>query len=157
MSKFQIAFYKGTHAGLAGVYNRLVRWRGNGPYSHVEVIFSDGMSASSSFMDKGVRFKKIDYDPKNWDILDLPAHWEADARAWFEKNKGAKYDVMGNVFLAVGFFSDSADKYFCSEAVAAALNIGQSFRLEPNTLYPIVEWMMVLDVASNPQSKDIVL
>jgi hypothetical protein len=139
---FRIAFYKGTHPGLPGVYNRLVRARGHGPYSHVELIFSDGWAASSSWMDGGVRFKQIDFDTQNWDILELPGEWESFARLWFATNEGKAYDLMGNAFLAIGFVSDSFDKFFCSEAAAAALKIDQAFRLEPNTLYPVVKRMV---------------
>lgn len=135
----RIAFYKGTHPGLSGIYNRAVRWRGRGPYSHVELIFSDGQAASASYVDGGVRFKKIDFNPDNWDILELPVEWEAYARLWFKTNEGKAYDLMGNVFLALGFFSDSYDKFFCSEAAASALKLDQAFRFEPNSLYPVVK------------------
>jgi hypothetical protein len=139
---FHIAFYKGTRPGIAGIYNRAVRVRGRGPYSHVELLFSDGWSASSSFSDGGVRFKQIDYRDGNWDILELPPEWEAYARLWFKLNAGKPYDVMGNVFLAVGFFGDDWNKFFCSEAAAAALKIDQPFRFEPNTLYPTIKRMI---------------
>jgi hypothetical protein len=135
---FKAAFFKGTHAGLPGIYNRAVRLRGRGPYSHVELVFSDGMAASSSYMDGGVRFKQIDFSDGNWDFVDLPAAWEPAARQWFTDHLGKAYDLMGNVFLAVGFFPDSADKYFCSEAAGAALGIHEPFRFEPNTLYPVL-------------------
>jgi hypothetical protein len=139
---FKIAFYKGTHPGLPGLYNRAVRARGHGPYSHVELIFSDGWAASSSHMDGGVRFKRIDFTDANWDFIELPGAWEGFARLWFTTNQGKAYDLMGNVFLAVGFFSDSGDKFFCSEAAAAALKIDQAFRFEPNTLYPTIKRMV---------------
>lgn len=153
-STFRIAFYRGTRPGWPGVYNRAVRLRGRGPYSHVELIFSDGMAASSSFADGGVRFKRIEFDPAKWDFIDLPAAWEPCARAWFEDRAGADgkpgmgYDVMGNVFLAVGFISHSIDKVFCSEAAGGALGIDQGFRLEPNTLHPIVKRMVEVHYAA---------
>ena len=49
----KIAFYKGTKDGIAGVYNRGARWIEDGIYSHCEIIFSNGLSASSSFMGGG--------------------------------------------------------------------------------------------------------
>ena len=48
MAKFKAAFYKGTHPGVAGIYNRLVRWWTRSPYSHVELIFFDGGSGADS-------------------------------------------------------------------------------------------------------------
>lgn len=151
MTGFRMAFYKGTRPGMAGIYNRLVRLRGRGPYSHVELVFSDGMSASSSFSDGGVRFKAIDYSEDKWDFIELPEAWEEYARTWFAHHYGEKYDVMGNVFLAVGFFGHSTGKQFCSEAAAAALQIDQAFRLEPNTLYPVIQRLVAVHVASLPQ------
>lgn len=139
---FRAAFFRANRPGLPGVYNRAVKARGRGPYSHVELIFSDGMAASSSFEDKGVRFKLIDFDPERWDFIELPAAWEPYARQWFEEHEDMGYDVWGNVFLALGFISHSIDKVFCSEAAGAALGIEQAFRLEPNTLYPILKRMV---------------
>jgi hypothetical protein len=139
MSTFRLAFYKGTRPGIPGIYNRLVRARGRGPYSHVEICFPDGWCASASFADKGVRFKQMELDGPNWDFIELPIEWMEEARQWFIVNQGCKYDVWGNVHLTVGFVSESGDKYFCSEAIAAALLISQPWRLEPNALYCVVQ------------------
>ncbi len=79
----QAAFYKATRPGLQGIYSRAVRWIDRGPYSHAELVFSDGLSASASWMDGGVRFKRIDYDPERWDFVTLPDSLEPQARAWF--------------------------------------------------------------------------
>ena len=50
------AFYKGTRPGWQGIYSRAVRVIDRGPYSHCELVFSDGLSASASYIDGGVRF-----------------------------------------------------------------------------------------------------
>lgn len=144
MSTFRAYFYKGTRPGTAGIYNRLVRARGDGNYSHVELGFSNGVAASSSFEDKGTRFKTIDFSDGNWDYVDLPAAWEPFAYKWFTQavkiNRG--YDLMGNVHIALGFVPNSKDKFFCSEAVGAALRIDEAFRLEPNALYVVLKRMV---------------
>ncbi len=132
---FQAAFYKGNHAGVPGIYNRLVKARGRGLYSHGEMVFSDGLSASSSFMDHGVRFKQIDYSKSTeWDFINLPPEMEAYARAYFIARLGFPYDLMGNVFLTIGFVNHSTNALFCSEALAEALQIPEGFRFEPNAL-----------------------
>lgn len=136
----KIAFYKGTHKGLAGVYNRLVRSFDSGKYSHCELIFSDGMSASSSFMDGGVRFKQIIYDPNNWDIIELPNADENAAREWFIKHEGLPYDIRGNLKLVFILIPQSKNGWFCSEAVAAALRMVDSWRYSPNALYAIIKY-----------------
>ena len=49
----KIALYKGTLPGWRGWISRLVRFADRGPYSHCEVVFSDGMCASASWLDGG--------------------------------------------------------------------------------------------------------
>lgn len=141
MATFRMAFYKGTRPGIPGIYNRLVRRRGRGKYSHVEIRFSDGLSASSSFEDGGVRFKPIAYNPAHWDFIDLPLAWEPFARAWFEAHEGERYDLRGNVHLTIGFIPHSSNRQFCSEACAAALGIAEPWRFEPNAIHAVVRRM----------------
>lgn len=128
------AFYKGTRPGWQGYYNRLVRWWEPGLYSHCELIFSDGMAASSSFADGGVRFKWIEFSPDKWDFIDLPISLESDARAWFDTHAGEKYDLRGNVRFALDFMSADENKWFCSKALAASLGITEPWRFGPNNL-----------------------
>lgn len=128
------AFYKSTRPGMAGIYNRLVRWWERGPYSHCELVFSDDMAASSSYEDGGVRLKQIDFDPAHWDFIDLPDRLEPAARGWFEAQHGKAYDLLGNMRFLLGFMSDGRDKWFCSEAVAAALGMEEPWRYGPNGL-----------------------
>jgi len=139
---FKIAFYKGVHPGLPGIYNRLVQWWTKSPYSHCELVFSDGLSASSSFMDGGVRFKQINYSTDtHWDFITLPNELEHAARKWFEDRVGAKYDLKGNLGFVIGAVHDSKDKFFCSEACAAALQLGQASLYSPATLYPLLAYI----------------
>lgn len=133
---FRAAFYKSTHAGLPGLYNRAVRWITHSQYSHCELIFSDGMAASSSFMDGGVRFKSdIDFNTDKWDFIKLPDELELAARTWFNKHTGDKYDIKGNLHFIFGAIGDNADKEFCSEALAAALDVPDPWRFSPVLLY----------------------
>ena len=132
------AFYKGTRPGLQGIYSRAVRLIDRGPYSHCELVFSDGISASSSWMDGGVRLKRIEYNPQHWDFIELPAHLEPAARAWFESHKGEPYDLLGNLRFVFFLVKESEDGWFCNEALAAALGILQGWRLGPNGLASIL-------------------
>jgi hypothetical protein len=135
---FRAAFYKGTRPGLAGLYNRLIRWWDNGKYSHCELIFSDGQAASASFLDGGVRFKQIDFDPARWDFVNLQANLEDEARQWFTKHEGSGYDLVGNLRFALDFLPDNKNKWFCSEALAAAIGIFEPWRLGPNGLAAVL-------------------
>jgi hypothetical protein len=138
---FHAAFYKGTRPGLAGIYSRAVRaWEG-GSYSHCELVFSDRVSASASFVDGGVRFKQIDYDPANWDRVPLPAKLEQAAREWFVNHEGEAYDLLGNVHFVIGFVPQSRRKKFCSEALGAALGLPESWRFGPNALAALLLYL----------------
>lgn len=139
----KLAFYKSTKSGLAGLYNRGVRIVTKGHYSHCEIIFSDGMSASASFADKGVRFKQIDYDQLKWDIFDLPSHLETNARKWFVEHEGQKYDLLGNVHFLIPVVGDDKNKWCCSEACAQALGIDGAWRFHPNLLACLVKYINV--------------
>lgn len=128
------AFYKGTRPGLPGIYNAVVRAWDSGPYSHCELIFSDGMSASASFADGGVRFKRIGYDPNRWDFIELPDHLEEAARNWFAMHDGKPYDIAGNFGFVWRPIRGRSGAFFCSEAVAAALGFPEAWRYSPNGL-----------------------
>lgn len=132
----KIAFYRSTRPGIPGIYNRLVRWWTRSAYSHSELIFGDGMSASSSFADGGVRFKHIDFDPMHWDFVDLAGD-ESAARQWFADRVGAGYDLWGNVGFILGWIRDDPDKYSCAESVAAALGYPESWRYSPAILHAV--------------------
>lgn len=134
---FAVAFYKGTRPGIQGLYNILVRWWTRSPYTHCEMIFSDGLSASSSFLDGGVRFKEITYNPEHWDIVELPSELEQSARDWFEQHEGDSYDLIGNLGFVVGSVDDSKRKWFCSEVIMAALGVTEPGKFSPSTAMPV--------------------
>ena len=125
------AFYKGTRPGLQGIYSRAVRWIDRGPYSHAELVFSDGLSASASYIDGGVRFKRIDYNPAHWDFVALPDAAEPFAREWFRANDGAPYDLMGNVRFVLPWLADSERGWFCSEALGGGAQAQGAVAIRP--------------------------
>jgi hypothetical protein len=128
--------YKGTRPGFEGIQNRLGRFIDRGLYSHTELLFSDGLSASSSFIDKGVRTKPIGYSSVgSWDFLPIPdpgGEIEQRSRQWFLEHDGLKYDILGNIRFATNFARDSLDKWFCSESCMAALGFPEAFRYGPS-------------------------
>lgn len=136
----KIAFYKGTRPFPQSLFNMGVRWWTGGIYSHCEIIFSDGVSASSSFMDHGVRFKQIDYknSESQWDFIDLDQFDESKTRRWFYCFHGCKYDVL-NLFGFILRRKDGfSNKYTCSEACASALGLSDPWRYDPNSLYSVL-------------------
>lgn len=138
-----VALYKGTRPGLDGIQNRMGRWLDAGPYSHAELVMTNRMSSSSSLMDKGVRTKLICYSSVgSWDflpILDPSGRIEAKAAKWFADHDGNPYDLWGNVRFAFGMARDSKDKWFCSEAVMAALGFAEAFRYGPSGMAIILQ------------------
>lgn len=134
----KLALYKGTRPGLAGVYNRLVRWWTASPYSHCELVFSDGMCASSSWMDGGVRLKRIEFDPAKWDVIAIEGD-EAAALSWFFDHDMDGYDLLGMFWFVFGGLRQDRRKWTCSEACGAALQIKDPWRFDPCQLGILVQ------------------
>ena len=131
----QVAFYKGR----TRLFNRLVSWWLNGPYSHAELILdtdADGYAAcaSSSFLDGGVRLKYMRLDPEHWDIVDVQGD-KATAWAWLKEHDGDQYDTFGLLGLVWRRGKGSPDKVWCTESVAAMLGYDEPWRFDPMTLY----------------------
>jgi hypothetical protein len=135
--KFRACFYKGTRPGWHGLYNRAVRWWTNSNYSHMEIQFSDGLSASSSFEDGGVRFKQIGYTSDNWDFIDLPEWMEPYCRRYFGERVGRKYDVWGQFHFVFFIIRGAVSKLFCSEIGVESLGVqeGQGYRFNPGDAF----------------------
>lgn len=139
----KIAFYKGTKTGLSGIYNKGVRWIEDGSYSHCELLFSNGLSASSSFMDGGVRVKYIDYNkhPEDWDIVDIPWADEKLALSYFKQRLGLPYNIKGNIRFIFGFVGGNSEGEFCSESCAGAIGLESPWKYAPNQLYEVVSFI----------------
>lgn len=115
------------------LFNRLTSWWTEGPYSHTEILFSDGMSGSASFRDKGVRLKRIEYEPSKWDFLVPPKGLgENLARAYIESRLGHRYDVKGLASFVLQNLKDNGKRDFCSEVCMGALGYPESWRYSPN-------------------------
>ena len=130
-----VAFYKGRKR----LFNRLVSWYLRGAYSHCELVTrtdENGVSdcISSSFMDGGVRLKRMRLDPAHWDLVEV----DGDPRKvhyWLDMHEGDGYDVLGLLGFVWRRQKGYQDKWFCSEAVAEALGMQESWRFDPMTLW----------------------
>lgn len=144
-----LAFYKGPATGFKNVlFHEAVCWKTDSEYSHVELVFDIdlfgvGTCWSSSARDGGVRRKQIDLTSGHWDVFDVSqifdSHEEAYALAWFETRVGAKYDYFGLLFFVVHLRTEDRRAYFCSEAVAAALQLRDPWKYPPGKLYDFVK------------------
>lgn len=128
----RVAFHKGGK--LIG--DKLIKWWDDGIYSHCEVVFSDGLWASASFMDgMKVRGKHISPTPGSWDYLDLPDRLETNARTFLALTEGMDYDLLGMARFVIAPLRGAGSKYWCSEWVAEALGMQEPWRYGPNGLY----------------------
>ena len=135
------AFFKGRHPGWRGIFGILIKHWMDGHYSHVELQFSDGMCGSSLYRDDGVRLKQVDFDPAEWDFIDLPDAMEPAARQWFNAHLGKAYDFLGDMHFVIGTIAASRDKWFCSRAVADSLGLQEGWRYDPNSLFDILQFI----------------
>lgn len=116
----QLAFYRGA----GNWFDKITRWRTAGDFTHVELVFSDGMSFSSSQWDGGTRFKDIKYtDLEKWVLTPVLGVDEQAVRQWCEGQDGKKYDWQGILKLMTtgGVKGDTAESWFCSEICRAAI------------------------------------
>jgi hypothetical protein len=127
---FRIAFYKGSDTLLG----TLIRWWENGPYSHCELVFSDGVWGTAYYKG-GVLLRPRIVSDADWDYIDLPSDLEASAREWFEAHKGKSYDYVGILRFVFDFLNPSRDKWICSRACSDALGLIGGWRLGPNGLW----------------------
>lgn len=133
----QLAIYKGPANKLSHrLFHKAVCIVTGSIYSHAELII-DGVAYSASHRDKGVRAKTIDFGTGRWDVIDLPQFDELAAQtalAWFVAHDRQPYDIVGLFGFVVPWCAESPRKWFCSEAIAAALALPQPWRYSPKTL-----------------------
>jgi hypothetical protein len=144
-TSFCAAFFKGTSPGLGAILDWAIHEQTDGIYSHVELVFSDGRSASS-VGGAGVRFTtpgSINFDDATrWDLVDLTGLDETAAIAWFTANAGKGYDYWGDARFVVGLLRPDTKDDFCSEACADALGFIEGWRFDPNCFSVVIKRLM---------------
>lgn len=167
----KLASYKSTRPGIQGLFNRLIRWRLDGIYSHTEIVFepddavgnlmpdgtcemingtlwcassvaAEAMPIYSTFRKGkhgGVRFKRIELDPKKWDFVKLDRFSSQKAAAWFFIRQGSLYDYSLISKYLFFFLSESFNRYTCSESCAFSLLFDDAWRFDPCILHSSVK------------------
>lgn len=116
----KIAFYL---AKYGNTYDKLISFTTGSPYSHCELVFSDGMCGSSSPRDGGVRLKYLNLDD-HWVVYDLEYPFnESQIRYWFKLNEGMKYDWVGAVASVLHIDLSEDNKRYCSQICAEMLGL----------------------------------
>lgn len=133
----KLALYKGK--GLPG--NAITRFWTKSIYSHCELVI-DGHCYSASFMDGGVRKKRINLNSGRWDVFDIPWADEEHALDFFEKTQGSKYDWLG-IFGSqmLNRRSQHDHRFFCSEWVGDAVKIPTPEIHSPHTIGLLCEYL----------------
>lgn len=137
----KLAFYHGK----GSFFSKLIRLWTFGSFSHVEIVFSDGLAFSSHEADGGTRFKQIDFTAPGWELVDVPVSQQDEARirAWCRNEDGCAYDWRGITFsfLPIPIGWQHSERWFCSEICAAAVQLAGYLSgytpaaLSPNGLY----------------------
>lgn len=140
--KIKIAFYKHSKTLFGRVICALQRKKGfperYARYSHVELVFENGESFSSSEQDGGVRFKNIDFKTENWDFIYVEVTKKSyDAMYKFcQKQVSNKYGKVGIFFAQIlNINKKKQGTWFCSEIVTYALQYGVALWSTPSEFY----------------------
>ncbi|MGH1447445.1 MAG: hypothetical protein ACRBBO_15530 [Cognatishimia sp.] len=150
-----LAFYKGRAKSR---WHRLqdwaIRWRTRpdkfslhmADYSHVELIEGSAkhgethLCLSASGRDGGVRQKHILLKPESWDLVELNIKAD-DVAAFIRERSGAGYDYRGilcSQVFRLGLHDESL--WFCSEIIAASLDLPNPQRVSPQFLFDVLTW-----------------
>lgn len=130
-----VAFYKGRKR----LFNRLTSWWLRGPYSHCELVLTTdstgrAVCASSSAMDGGVRIKYMHLNPDHWDLIPVSGN-SAKAWDWLREHNDQGYDYLGLVGFIARVLGHDKARWICSEAVAEMLDMPESWRFDPCSLW----------------------
>ena len=123
----KLAFYNGRSEGAKFVHKGILAI--SDPFTHVELIFTAGISCSSEF-GIGPRFKKITYThPERWQFVDLSfitpeqearVRYRAEVASALRKAGFIRYDTTGAIRCATTG-GHNPWNFFCSEIVYEVL------------------------------------
>ncbi|MEN9925542.1 MAG: hypothetical protein RL268_1668 [Pseudomonadota bacterium] len=138
-----IASYTAIRPGAQGLFNRAVKLGLRIPYSHNELVFSDGMSGSCSFIDQGIRLKRIEFQDDKWHFRKVDPRFSEDAaREFFERqallptSERIKYSIPLLFTFVFPYLPINAsdDREVCCTCIGRALGIEDHRRYDPYEL-----------------------
>jgi len=80
--------------------------------------------------------KVMDLPSSKWDIFEVEGD-EGAVVDWFNLHLGEKYDVLGLLGFVLPI-PGWRNRWFCSEACAAALGYSESWRFSPAILHSVI-------------------
>lgn len=140
----KLAFYQGRGTWV----DRFIRWRLNGPYSHVELVFSDGVSFSAK-AGEGVRFTAgIQWAPGDWFFVVIPARYhERVVRLWCQHQLGQRYGYWEMARFLLPFLPVRRGEKFCSQVCLNALKqVGLWAGIDPADVGPNQLALLALEI-----------
>ena len=115
------------------LFARLVCAIQGGDSAHCEVAWSwSGLvhqCVSASFVDGGVRPKKLTLSADKWRVYEMPGE-PAEVLAWLQRHRHQKYDWLGLLGFAIRRIKGWADRKFCSEVAAEILGLPDPWRYD---------------------------
>lgn len=137
----KIAFYKAEYGNLVDFGISLASFS---PYSHCELVFSDGMCGSASPRDGGVRLKLIEMN-SHWDVFEINTEIDEDViRYWFTINDSEEYDMLGAIGSIAHIDLTSDNKKFCSYIAASVMGLDPI--ISPGGLFRLLKKKKMINV-----------
>ena len=127
MKEIKVALYKWKKT----FFSKLISWKQSfsyakrySDYTHVELVFDNDHSFSSSEVDEWVRFKIIKFKKKNWDFITIPVsnHHYHEIKSFCYSQEWNEYNWWW-IFFAQIFNMNFKWKntWFCSEICSRAI------------------------------------
>jgi hypothetical protein len=140
----EIAFRKAEPS----LSSKIIRWWIKSPYSHCELVFSNGLTFSAYIEEYRTCFKNKEHLDSEWDYITLPMSIENEYKIYqfCLKETDCKYDIIGLVFTQIIPLSfENPYWWFCSEVCTAALQANNMLlgivphETDPGELYKLVK------------------
>lgn len=135
-----LAFFKASKGNLI---DKLIGKVDGSPYSHVELVIKrkEGMRTyydcySSHMNDGGVRIKQMLLNGNKWDLIPVPESVNLPyAFTFFKENCLGKYDYLGLFTTILNWWPHGKKRWFCSELIAAMMQMPHPERTGIKDLY----------------------
>ena len=140
-----LASFKGTHSGWRGLLNRFIRWATAGAYSHTEVTVGNPFTGpvlcvSSVGTDGGVRGKRMQLSPDEFDLAELPGVTERQVLDFLAEHQGQGYDLVGTLLTVLPFAGrEHPSRWICSEVAAHLAGLMDPWRFHPTALHCVLK------------------
>lgn len=131
----KLAFYVAKTGNIVDRITSIVTWS---KYSHVEIVFSDGICFSASPRDKGTRFKTINLNSGHWDIYNINEDiHEESVRQFCYSIEEIPYDYIGAIGSGFSKSWNRKNKLYCSFIIADIFNL-DNLNQNPGSLAQIL-------------------